>query len=119
MALEDVKGMNIAQVIAYRGSHPGSRDRTFFIYYDEEGRLQEVSFAHFLRMSLDYAGMIHTLKQRRARSGNDRFHVGFYMQNTPEVLYAFGGCAFTNSTLVGINNAQVGQRLAIDIKNMD
>lgn len=119
MALEDVKGMNIAQVIEYRGSHPGSRDRTFFMYYDEEARLQEVSFAHFLNMSLDYAKMIHHLKQRRGRGGDTRFHVGFYMQNTPEVLYAFGGCAFTNSTLVGINNAQVGQRLAVDIKNMD
>jgi len=119
MALKDVKGMNIAQVIEYYGNHPVSRDRTFFMYYDEEGRFQEVSFGRFLEMSMDYARMIDSLRRRRGRGGDGRFHVGFYMQNTPEVLYAFGGCAFTNATLVGINNAQVGQRLAADIRNMD
>ena len=119
MALEDVKGMNIAQVVEYYGSHPRFRDRTFFMYYDEDGAFREVSFGRFLKMSLDYARMIESLRRRRGRAGDGRFHVGFYMQNTPEVLYAFGGCAFTNATLVGINNAQVGQRLAKDIKNMD
>ena len=119
MALEDVKGMNIAGVIAHYGNHPLFKDRTFFMYYDEEGGFREVSFGRFLKMSLDYALMIDSLRTRRGREGGGRFHVGFYMQNTPEVLYAFGGCAFTNATLVGINNAQVGQRLAADIRNMD
>ncbi len=31
----------------------------------------------------------------------------------------FGGCAFTNSTLVGINNAQVGERLSSDLCKTD
>jgi len=119
VALDDVKGMNIAQVIEYYGKSPQSRDRTFFMYYDEEGGFREVSFGRFLEMSLDYARMIDSLRRRQGREWDGRFHVGFYMQNTPEVLYAFGGCAFTNATLVGINNAQVGQRLATDIKNMD
>jgi len=119
MALDEVKGMNIAQVIEYRGSHPDSKDRTFFMYYDDEGELQEVSFSHFLKMSLAYARVIHHLKRQQGRGEDARFHVGFYMQNTPEVVFAFGGCAFTNSTLVGINNAQVGQHLAVDAKNMD
>ena len=119
MALDDIKGMNIAQVIEYYGTHPQYKDRTFFMYYDEEDGFQDVSFARFLKRSLDYAGMIDSLKRRQGREGENRFHVGFYMQNTPEVLYAFGGCAFTSATLVGINNAQVGQGLATDIKNMD
>ena len=119
MALDDVRGMNIARVIDYYGNHPLSRDRTFFMYYDEEGGFREVPFGRFLEMSLKYAGMIDALRRRQGREGDGRFHVGFYMQNTPEVLYAFGGCAFTNATLVGINNAQVGQRLAMDIRNMD
>ncbi|MBW1775746.1 MAG: AMP-binding protein [Deltaproteobacteria bacterium] len=119
MSLDAVKGMNIDQVIEYYGNHPQSRDRTFFMYYDEEGGFREVSFGRFLEMSLDYARMIDSLRRRQGREWDGRFHVGFYMQNTPEVLYAFGGCAFTNATLVGINNAQVGQRLATDIKNMD
>ena len=63
--------------------------------------------------------MIDSMRRSQGKAGSGRFHVGFYMQNTPEVLYAFGGCAFANATLVGINNAQMGQRLATDIKNMD
>ena len=41
MALEEVKEMNMAQVIEYRGSHPDSKDRTFFMYYDDDGGLQD------------------------------------------------------------------------------
>jgi len=111
--------MNIADVIEYYGNHSQSRDRTFFMYYDEEGGFREVSFGRFLEMSLNYAGIIDALRRIQNKETTGRFHVGFYMQNTPEVLYAFGGCAFANATLVGINNAQLGQRLATDIKNMD
>lgn len=89
------------------------------MYYDDEGELTAVTFSQFLEKSMDYARMIDSVRRRRNREGSGRFHVGFYMQNTPEVLYCFGGCAFTNATLVGINNAQMGQRLAADIRNMD
>ncbi len=119
MALDDVKRMNIADVIEHYGHHPQSKDRTFFMYYDEEGGFREVSFGRFLEMSLNYGRMIDALRRSRNKESAGRFHVGFFMQNTPEVLYAFGGCAFANATLVGINNAQMGQRLAMDIKNMD
>ena len=119
MALVDVKGMDIARVIEFYGNQSPFRDRTFFMYYDEGGGFREVSFGCFFKMSLDYAVMIDSLRTRRGREGGARFHVGFYMQNTPEVLYAFGGCAFAGATLVGINNAQMGQRLAADIRNMD
>jgi fatty-acyl-CoA synthase len=119
LALQDVIGMNIPQVIEHYGRHSQSRDRTFFMYYDEENRLREVSFGRFLETSLNFARMIDSLRRSQGKEGYGRFHVGFYMQNTPEVLYAFGGCAFANATLVGINNAQMGRRLATDIKNMD
>ncbi|MCP4579627.1 MAG: AMP-binding protein [Deltaproteobacteria bacterium] len=119
MALDDIKGMDMARVIEYYGTHPQSEDRTFFMYYHENGRFREVTFARFLEKSLAYAALIDSLKRRQGKEGENRFHVGVYMQNTPEVLYAFGGCALTNATLVGINNAQVGQGLATDIKNMD
>ena len=119
MALNDVMGMNIAQVIEYYGNHSRYRNRTFFMYYDEEGEFQEISFGRFLEISMNYAKLIDSLRRHQGKEAGGRFHVGFYMQNTPEVLYAFGGCAFANATLVGINNAQIGQRLAMDIKNMD
>ena len=42
MVLQDVIGMNIAQVIEHYGHHSQSRDRTFFMYYDEEDRLHTI-----------------------------------------------------------------------------
>jgi acyl-coenzyme A synthetase/AMP-(fatty) acid ligase len=83
LALNDVKGMDMARVIEYYGNHPLSRDRTFLMYDDEDGDFRDVSFGHYLKMSLDYARLIDTLKRNRGRSREDRFHVGFYMQNTP------------------------------------
>ena len=63
--------------------------------------------------------MIRQIRKERRKLHANRFHVGFFMQNTPEVAYLFGGCAFTNSTLVGINNAQVGERLSSDLCKTD
>ncbi len=119
MALEQVKGMNVAQVIEFYGTDPRSRDRTFLMYRDEEGSLQEVSFADFYNNSMRYGAMIHQIRRERGKLDAPRFHVGFFMQNTPEAVFLLGGCAFTNSTWVGINNAQMGEKLSIDLNKMD
>lgn len=119
MSLEQVRGLNVAQVIALYGTDPRTRDRTFLMYYNEEGLLEEVSYGAFLQTSIRYGRMIHAVREEQGKVGAGRFHVAFFMQNTPEVPYLFGGCAFTNSTLVGINNAQVGEKLASDVKNTD
>jgi fatty-acyl-CoA synthase len=119
MTLEQVKGLNVAQVIRFYGTDSRVRERTFLMYYDEEGVLREVSFEAFLHISLEYGRLIHAIREEKGKLNAGRFHVGFFMQNTPESVFLLGGCAFTNSTLVGINNAQVGKQLAADVKNTD
>jgi len=119
MALGQVKGMNVAQVIEFYGTDPEARQRPFLLYRDEGEVLEAVSFEAFYDRSLEYGAMIRQIKKERGKRNGNRFHVGFFMQNTPEVAYLFGGCAFTNATLVGINNAQVGERLFADLKKTD
>jgi fatty-acyl-CoA synthase len=119
MALGQVKGMNVAQIIEFYGNDPRSRGRAFLMYRDDEGVMQAVSFAEYYHHCLRYGAMIRQIRAEKGKDEADRFHVGFFMQNTPEVAYLFGGCAFTNATLVGINNAQVGERLSADLKKTD
>lgn len=119
MIIDQVAGLNIAEIISHHGSAPEIKDRTFLMFRDEGGEIQRISYAAFFRSSVDYAKMIHRFRIDQGRDDGERFHVGFYMQNTKEVLYLLGGCAFTNSTLVGINNAQIGEKLATDIANSD
>ncbi|MBW2615642.1 MAG: AMP-binding protein [Deltaproteobacteria bacterium] len=119
MGLDEVNGLNLAQVIQFYGTDPKARDRTFLMYRDEDEALQRVSFAALYEKSLNYGAMIHQIREEKGKLEAPRFHVGFFMQNTPEVIYLLGGCAFTNSTLVGINNAQVGEKLSIDINKTD
>jgi fatty-acyl-CoA synthase len=119
MFIDQTVDLNIAEIISHFGSAPETKDRTFLMFRDERGDLQQKSYEAYLHRSLDYAKIIQRVRVECGREDPDRFHVGFFMQNTPEVLFLFGGCAFTNSTLVGINNAQVGEKLATDITNAD
>jgi len=119
MTLHDVMGMNVAQVIAFYGTGQGTRDRTFLMFRDEGGGIQNVTFRETYEQSLHYAHMIQELKKEQGKADSDRYHVGIFAQNTPEFVYLLGGCAFSNSTLVGINNAQVGEKLASDINKID
>lgn len=119
MPLEQVKGMNLAQVIHFYGSDPRTRDRTFLMAEDDAGSLLRISYGTFLARSLAYGRILHALRVEKGCRNAPRFHVGFFMQNTPETVFLLGGCAFTNSTLVGINNAQVGSHLAHDLIHTD
>ena len=84
-----------------------------------EGPVKAGQKSTFYDKSINYAALIQEIKREKGKTDADRFHVGFFMQNTPEVIYLLGGCAFTNSTLVGLNNAQIGEKLAVDINNME
>ena len=119
MTLEQAMGMNVAQIIEFYGTDPRTRNRTFLMYRDEEEELKEVDFATFYDMSMRYGAMIQQIRKEKGKLDAPRFHVAFLMQNTTEVVYLYGGCALTNSTLVGINNAQVGEKLATDLNKMD
>lgn len=111
--------MNIASVIIHNGSDPLIRGRSFIKFRDEDEELHSVSYAEFLQKSLAYGNMLQNQKKRLGIGSGRRFHVGVFMQNIPEFFFLLGGCAFTNATLVGVNNAQVGEKLAFDINNID
>jgi len=111
--------MNFADVIVKNGRDPQIRDRVFILFRDEKEILRTVSYEDFYEQSLTYGNLISRLKLEKGLKAEERFHVGVFMQNIPEFFFILGGCAFTNSTLVGVNNAQVGEKLAFDLNNID
>ncbi len=111
--------MNIARVIIHNGSDPLIIDRSFIMFRDDAEGLRSISYAEYLQQSLAYGNMLKSMKARLGIGSGQRFHVGVFMQNIPEFFFLLGGCAFTNATLVGVNNAQVGEKLAFDINNID
>jgi fatty-acyl-CoA synthase len=119
MGIEKTAGLNLAEIIAYNGTGRESKDRPFLMFRQETDEILQVSYADFYRKSLQCGHLIQQKKQEQGIGALTRFHVGVFMQNIPEFFYILGGCAFTNSTLVGINNAQVGDKLAFDINNVD
>ena len=120
MTIDQIQGMNLAQVIEFYGTDPETRERPFLMYRDdEEAELKHVSFAAFYDTSLRYSQMIQHIRAEQGKVDQARFHVAFFMQNTLEAVYLLGGCALSNATWVGINNAQVGEKLFTDLSSMD
>ncbi len=109
--------MNFARLIEERGTDPATRERVFIRYRDEDEQIDNLTYAEFYQRASQYGKMIQGMRREKRIGG--RFHVGVYLENVPEFLYILGGCAFSGATLVGINNAQVGEKLAIDINKMD
>jgi fatty-acyl-CoA synthase len=111
--------LDLAELITFLGTDPATRARVFIMNREDGGGTTEYTYADLYEKSLEYANAIARLRDELDKPGGDRFHVGVFMQNRPEFFYVLGGCAFTNSTLVGINNAQVGEKLAFDVNNID
>jgi len=111
--------MNIADIIVHHGTDPAVKDRVFIQFRDEAEALRAITYADFYQQSLLYGNMLHGMKQSLRIGDHERFHVGVFMQNIPEFFFLLGGCAFTNATLVGVNNAQLGEKLSFDINNID
>ncbi len=111
--------MNLADIIIRNGTDPSIKDRTFILYRDEQEEIHSISYGEYHRISLAYANALQSLRYAQGVKATERFHVGVFMQNIPEFFFLLGGCSFTNSTLVGLNNAQVGEKLAFDINNID
>jgi len=111
--------MNLAEIIKHNGNDPEIKKRIFILFRESDESVSQVTYEDFYRKSLEYGNLIHQIKKEQGSEAAARFHVGVFMQNIPEFFYIFGGCAFTNSTLVGINSAQVGEKLAFDINNID
>lgn len=113
--------MNIdfSELLIHRGTDPSSAGRVFIVNREDDGGLKEYTYGQLYRRSLEYGNMISRVRAAQGKADAERFHVGVFMQNRPEFFFILGGCAFTNSTLVGINNAQLGEKLAFDINNID
>lgn len=119
MGIEKTAGLNLAEIIAYNGTDREIKDRIFMMFRQETDEIEHVSYADFYAKSLQCGHLIQRKKEEQGIKAFTRFHVGVFMQNIPDFFYILGGCAFTNSTLVGINNAQVGDKLSFDINNVD
>jgi len=119
MRPENVTDMNIAELIAHHGTDGSIKVKPFIMFRDDQGEIQSVTYEDFYHRSLEYGNMLFRFRQEQGEEVAERFHVGVFMQNIPEFFYILGGCAFTNSTLVGVNNAQVGKKLAFDINTID
>ncbi|RJP77776.1 MAG: hypothetical protein C4522_14610 [Desulfobacteraceae bacterium] len=117
MGIEKTAQMNLAEIMAFNGTDREIRDRTFIMFRQDDGRIRRISHAAFYEKAIQCANLIQRKKEERKTDDRARFHVGVFMQNIPEFFYILGGCALTNSTLVGINNAQMGDKLAFDINN--
>jgi len=114
-----VSGIDFSELIVRMGTDPATSGRVFMVNREDDGGLTEYNYEQLFRRSFEYGNMISRLRSEAGKAGAGRFHVGVFMQNRPEFLFLLGGCAFTNSTLVGINNAQLGEKLAFDINNID
>jgi fatty-acyl-CoA synthase len=110
---------DFSELIARLGTDPETKGRAFIINREDDGSLREYTYGQLYEKSLEYGNMFEQVRRSKGKPQPERFHVGVFMQNRPEFLFILGGCAFSNSTLVGINNAQMGEKLAFDINNID
>jgi fatty-acyl-CoA synthase len=111
--------MNLADIITKGGTDPELRDRVCIMFRQDSEEIRDITYGELYARSLAYGALIASLKERHGIATPGRFHVGVFMQNIPEFFFLLFGCAFTNATLVGVNNAQVGEKLAFDINNID
>src|SRR3989338_10113157 len=84
-------------------------DRPFILFRD-----QRITFEKFYRQSVKYANLFLGYKKY-----NEPFHIAIMMYNYPEFLYAFGGCALSGATLVGVNTELRGEKLAKVLDDSD
>ncbi len=119
MTLARPSGSDFSELITHLGTGPATRGRVFMLNREDDGSLAEYTYEQLYTKSLQYGNAINRVREIQGKAGDGRFHVGVFMQNRPEFFFILGGCAFTNSTLVGINNAQIGEKLTFDINNID
>ena len=98
----------LGQVIRMRGTDEATRDRVFIQFQDIKATYEE-----FYRRSVQFANLFLQMKQ------DGPFHVGLLMENYPEFIYSFGGCAFSGAVLVGVNYTQLGEQLARNVNHVE
>lgn len=100
---------SVADCIRRNAADPETRDRPFLLFGEEQ-----VSHAQFAE-ACARLGALLCARRDPARP----FHLGILLDNVPEYLVAFGACALSGATAVGINNTQRGASLVRDITHSD
>ena len=63
MFIDEIKGTSVDQVISYFGQNPNTKDRTFLMFREEDDAIRNVSYGEYYNKSIDYAKIIHALRQ--------------------------------------------------------
>lgn len=77
------------------------------------------SHAEYVRESARWAQLFLAEQSARAAGGDRPLHVGVFLDNTPDYLFALGGAALSGSTVVGLNHTRVGDHLLRDVAHAD
>ena len=102
--------MTVADLLRKKVLEEGFGDRDFILFEDERYTWRET-----YEQAARYANAFIALRKR----DDVPFHVGVLMENYPEFVFTFLGCALSGAALVGINTTQRGAGLARDINHCD
>lgn len=102
--------LNVGYVFKRSAGSWFRRNRVFFIF---EGR--SYTYREVYDKAVSYANYFHSLKGKRddkmpGKSG-EKFHIGLYMLNLPEFIFAFFGASLSNTIIFGINTGFRGETL--------
>jgi fatty-acyl-CoA synthase len=102
--------MTVKDVLKKKTFEEGFADRDFVLFEDERYTWKET-----YQQAVRYANAFLALRRR----SDLPLHVGVLMENYPEFVFAFFGCALSGGVVVGINTTQRGAALARDINHCD
>jgi fatty-acyl-CoA synthase len=102
--------MTVGDLLRRKVFEQGFGDRDFILFEDER-----YTWNQTYEQAVRYANAFIALRGR----SDVPFHVGVLMENYPEFVFAFLGCALSGAVVVGINTTQRGAALARDINHCD
>jgi fatty-acyl-CoA synthase len=102
--------MTIKEQFTSKALDPRFADRDLVLFEDER-----YTWRQTYDEAVRYANAFLALRHR----SDIPLHVGMLMENYPEFVFAFLGCALSGGVVVGINTTQRGSALARDINHCD
>lgn len=102
--------MTVGDLFKKKVLEEGYGERDFVLFEDEK-----YTWNQTYQQAVKYANTFLRLRHR----DDIPLHVGVFMENYPEFVFAYIGCALSGAVLVGINTTQRGAALARDINHCD